>query len=77
MPTTLAPNRHTIGAEPSLLFVLDLITSCLFSYLIVLYKLFSLFKFQIDGTTGEGAAGNGRKVRQGSCTGVHFFLKAC
>lgn len=75
LPTTLPPNKHTVGAELSHLFILDLITSCLFSYLIVPYELFSLFKFQTDGMTGEGDAGNGRKVRQGSCTG-HFFLKA-
>lgn len=70
MPTPLPPNRHIgSGGEPSHLFVLDLISSCLFSFLNVPYELFSLLNSQSDGKTEKGDAGNGRKDRQSSYPG--------
>lgn len=57
------------GGEPSHLFVLDLISSCLFSFLNVPYELFSLLNSQSDGKTGKGDAGNGGKDRQSSYPG--------
>lgn len=59
------------GDEPSHLFVLDLISSCLFSFLSVPYELFSLLNSQSDGKTGKGDAENGRKDSQGFYPGSY------
>lgn len=55
LASPISPSRHTVcSGEPSHLFVLDLISSCLFSFSNLPYELFSLFNSQSDGKTGKG-----------------------